>query len=268
MNKAVFFDIDGTLMNQRMEIREDTLEAIRALREKGIKTAIATGRAGIEFETFRRQFGRQIEGLFDLYVYANGGIAVYQGREILRKPLPPEEVDGMVQICTREGIVHGVFDDHTVRMNVESFPGYERFFSGNLAATPHVCDPQYHKSHDIFAGFMVCGWDKAPLFQGFDHCVPVQGILPGGALGWHLDFWRKDVSKAWAIAQCMEPLGTDLAHTYTFGDGYNDIEMLELAGTCVAMGNAEDGVKAHADFVTAHIDEGGIAYGLRHLGLL
>lgn len=35
MNKAVFFDIDGTLMNQRMEIREDTLEAIRALREKG-----------------------------------------------------------------------------------------------------------------------------------------------------------------------------------------------------------------------------------------
>ena len=268
MNKAVFFDIDGTIMNQRMEISRETLEAIASLREKGIKTAIATGRAGIEFETFRRQFGEEVMGLFDLFVYANGGLARYRGKEILRKPLPPDEVEGMARISAREGIVHGFFDDHTVRMNVESFPGYEKFFSGNRAATPHVCDPDYYKTHDIFAGFMVCGWDKAPLYEGFAHCVPVQGILPGGALGWHLDWWRKDVSKAWAIQQCLDTLGTDLAHTYTFGDGYNDIEMLELAGTGVAMGNAEDGVKCHADFVTRPIDEGGIPYALKHLGLL
>ena len=84
MNKAVFFDIDGTIMNQRMEISRETLDAIAALREKGIKTAIATGRAGIEFETFRRQFGSEVMDLFDLFIYANGGLAVYQGKEILR----------------------------------------------------------------------------------------------------------------------------------------------------------------------------------------
>ena len=53
-----------------------------------------------------------------------------------------------------------------------------------------------------------------------------------------------------------------------FGDGENDMPMLRLAGTAVAMGNAGAPVKELADYVTAGVDEGGVSQALRHFGLL
>ena len=53
-----------------------------------------------------------------------------------------------------------------------------------------------------------------------------------------------------------------------FGDGFNDIGMLGYAGIGVAMGNAADAVKASADYVTASVEEGGIAGALEHFGIL
>lgn len=53
-----------------------------------------------------------------------------------------------------------------------------------------------------------------------------------------------------------------------FGDGGNDISMLEYVGIGVAMGNANPPVKERADFVTKDIDDDGIEYALRHFGLI
>ena len=53
-----------------------------------------------------------------------------------------------------------------------------------------------------------------------------------------------------------------------FGDGGNDIEMLRYAGTGVAMGNADDAVKAAADYVTTSVDDDGIMNALKHFGLI
>ena len=53
-----------------------------------------------------------------------------------------------------------------------------------------------------------------------------------------------------------------------FGDGGNDISMLEYVGSGVAMGNANPPVKLIADFVTKDIDDDGIEYALKHFGVL
>ena len=53
-----------------------------------------------------------------------------------------------------------------------------------------------------------------------------------------------------------------------FGDGGNDMTMLRAAGTSVAMGNALDKVKAHADYVTTSVDEDGIRNALKHFGII
>lgn len=55
---------------------------------------------------------------------------------------------------------------------------------------------------------------------------------------------------------------------YAFGDGLNDIEMLKTVGTGVAMGNAHEAVKLHADIVTERVENNGIAVGLKKVGLL
>ena len=62
--------------------------------------------------------------------------------------------------------------------------------------------------------------------------------------------------------------GIDLADTMAFGDGGNDIPIIQKAGIGVAMGNALDAVKESADYVTASVDEDGIAHALEHFNLI
>ncbi len=88
---------------------------------------------------------------------------------------------------------------------------------------------------------------------------------------WHkysMDILPKGGSKAEGIKQMIKKLNFDLKDVYAFGDGLNDIEMIQEVGTGVVMGNASDEVKQYADFVTHDVAEEGIPYGLKKLGLL
>lgn len=60
----------------------------------------------------------------------------------------------------------------------------------------------------------------------------------------------------------------DIKDTIAFGDGRNDIEMLETAGLGIAMGNAVDEAKAVADYVTARIEDDGIQKALKKFKLI
>lgn len=88
---------------------------------------------------------------------------------------------------------------------------------------------------------------------------------------WHkngIDILDATGSKARGIAQALNKLGLDFEDAMAFGDGVNDIEMLQTVGFGVAMGNAHPDVKAAADYVCPAAWEDGIYQGLQHLGLL
>ena len=70
------------------------------------------------------------------------------------------------------------------------------------------------------------------------------------------------------VRAAMERYGLAPEEVMAFGDGENDITMLALAGTGVAMGNGDEAVKAMADYVTDTVDNGGVSKALRHFGLL
>ena len=82
------------------------------------------------------------------------------------------------------------------------------------------------------------------------------------------DVVAKGCTKAVGIDRIIGQYGISLKETMAFGDGGNDIAMLQHAGVGVAMGNAMDEVKKAADFVTTSVDEDGIVNALRHFGLL
>ncbi len=76
------------------------------------------------------------------------------------------------------------------------------------------------------------------------------------------------VHKATAIAALLEHAGIDREHSAAFGDGTNDLEMIEYVAVGVAMGNAHPEVIAVADLVTESADDDGIARGFARLGLV
>lgn len=82
------------------------------------------------------------------------------------------------------------------------------------------------------------------------------------------DITRSGADKGNALRMLAAHEGLDISECIAFGDGGNDISILRAAGIGVAMGNAADGVKASADYVTTHIDDDGIANAFRHFELI
>ncbi len=82
------------------------------------------------------------------------------------------------------------------------------------------------------------------------------------------DIVPKGSSKRVGIMKMSDYFGISEKEIIAFGDGGNDIQMLEYAGLGIAMGNAAEEVKQSADYVTSDVDEDGIAKALIHFGLL
>ena len=75
-----------------------------------------------------------------------------------------------------------------------------------------------------------------------------------------IEIMPKDVNKATSLDHMLEGMGLTRENAICCGDGYNDISMIEYAGTGVAMGNAQPVVKESADFITKSNDEDGILH--------
>ena len=62
----------------------------------------------------------------------------------------------------------------------------------------------------------------------------------------------------------MEKLGLPREQSFAFGDGLNDLEMMDTVGTALVMGNGQPELKEKADFIVPTVAEDGVAYGVEH----
>ena len=96
--------------------------------------------------------------------------------------------------------------------------------------------------------------------------------MPGCTSGrWHpafTDITAKGADKGEGIMAMTKHLGLNPKNTMAFGDGGNDLSMIQAVGVGVAMGNALDSLKQQADYVTTSVDDDGILNALRHYGLV
>ena len=256
MIKAAFFDIDGTLFSHTIHaIPESTRRTVKLLREKGIKVFIATGRS--LKETKRVPLG---DMKFDGYVTLNGQICLDAEEKILfEAPIKGEDgaylLDAFVNkkfplaIVEKERIYINYIDDSVIRaqksVNIPLLPIKE--YQGA---------PIYQ-----FIGYM--NWEETgKIAPKIPNCKITRWYDEG------IDIISKDGGKANGIQKVLEFYGMTKEEIIAFGDSDNDMDMLEFAGIGVAMGNAEESVKAVADYVTTDIDEDGIWNACRHLELI
>lgn len=257
MIKAVFFDIDGTLVSFKTHrVPDSAKRAIAALRAKGVRVFIASGRQLLAINN--------LEDLqFDGYVTLNGGYCIVGEQVIYKHSMPSEDMVSLVQYMEeRENFPCIFVHENTFCINYTDERTDEVFRLLNFPQPPTL-PLREAATGDIFqlVAFFTKEQEKA-IMAVMPHCE---------ATRWNplfSDVIPKGSSKQVGVDKMLDYFGISLDESMAFGDGGNDVLMLKHVGIGVAMGNAEDEVKRAADYVTGSVDEDGVEKALRHFGVI
>lgn len=257
--KLCFFDIDDTLCIKG-ELWPDNGAALRELHAAGLTLGIATGRS---LPMVPPDIGQLLrEGILTATVCANGQHNCLDGRELSALALPPAELEALIGLCHKYGLIYQLAGRELVALS-EYLPRYDAVASVFPCFT---INPNFHREAEIyqFSVHVPLDFDPGPLEAELDrlnfHYVSWHG--PGA----DLIPWR--TSKLDGVRTVATALGYGLENVMAFGDGLNDVQLLQGVGLGVAMGNGRDEVKALADYVTLPLDAGGIRAALRHFQLI
>lgn len=256
--KIIFFDIDRTLYDPDFKkIPESTIKALKVLNEKeDIEIAIATGRA-----FYMLHIIEEIKQYINIFILINGQIIIKDGITIFRNPLPKDKVVKVVETFDKHHMKHGFLGEFDETLNIVDDKGKKAFELVDMKL-PRI-DPHFYLDNDIFQMWAFCEAEKHPYFKEVFHDLEVVSWLGDG-----FDVLSKNMSKKEGIKKILEIENIPLERAYAFGDGDNDIEMMDFIHNSVAMGNASKKCKKHAFYVSDDIKKDGLVKGLIHMGLL
>lgn len=253
--KYIFFDVDGTLLDNRsMSIPESTIMALNILKDKGLKLVICSGRGigGV----------REIEALncikWDGYVTYNGAICYDENLNIIS------------EYCFTEQMIKDIDKVSDEYDQVIFFQGYERWINKPLNAMAI-------KGFEFFTKevtYPVIKYDgqKIHMAAAFNDTFEMYEGIPGitvlGTDVYYADLIRSDVHKGTGVKAFINYYHLDKKDTMAFGDGINDVEMLESVGVSVAMGQGRDEAKAVSTYVTTAVYDDGIYNALKHFKMI
>ncbi len=258
MIQAVFFDIDGTLIDHDhgSVVPQSTLDSLAALRRKGIKVFVATGRAPFML--------KQVFGFFpfDGAVSLNGQLVkLADGTVLHRMAHDPEDIRELIPLVHKEGFPCVILEEID-SFPVEDSPVVRRHYSWLEQDLPPLYDLSRLDNHPVLQFLAYMTLEEA---MGTHFPPHVEVTNAGGDI---MDVVPKGGGKEVGISAAADYYGFSQENIMVFGDGANDARMLRWAGTGVALGNGVPSAKAAADYVTSPIWEDGIRRALLHLGVL
>ena len=254
--KLIAVDLDGTLLNSKHELTERTEKALKAAMEKGVQVILATGKTRASATRWIDRLGLQSPGIY------LQGLAVYDGDGTLRhqQVLDPDVARQVITYAEDRG-----FD-------VAAYSGQQIIMRG---ASKHA---------DAITEFQEPGLDFAGPLQNLLGEMPINKLIALGdpkrikALRWQLgmqlngsarlmqtqlgnmlEILPPGASKGVALRGLLKEMEVPAEHVLAIGDAENDIEMIQLAGIGVAVGNASQALKDVADHVVASNDADGVA---------
>lgn len=252
----MFFDIDGTLVDDDKNIPLSAKKAIEELKRKNVYVAIATGRAPFMFEHIRQELG------IDSYVSFNGQYVVFEGEIIYENPISQEALRKLYEASSAHNHPMVFMCDKDMRATTDNHPYIKESLANLKLKYPQV-DVNYYRDRRIYQALLFCEQEQESFlhhhYEALDFIRWHEfscDVLPGGG------------SKAIGVDKIIQASGLNKKQSFAFGDGLNDIEMLQEVGTGIAMGNAVVSLKEVADYITETVDENGILKGLEHFRIL
>lgn len=262
MIKAAFFDVDGTLLSFQTHLMpESTKAALIELRRRGVKCFVATGRLKKQLPPCVRD-GFEGFGGFDAYVTLSGSHCYgVDGEPYFEVPIGVDDVAHVVA-QVRAGLyeVVAVDAEHVfVSAKTPEIREVERL--ANLSY--EVGDIGYALTHKIF---QFCAFVPPEREHLITDGHP--GIMTSRWTDLFCDVVPVRSGKLEGVRATLERFGIGTEESIAFGDGGNDVTMLEACGIGVAMGNGTEDCRAAADYVTEDVDHDGVVNALRHFGVI
>lgn len=256
MIKAAFFDMDGTIYSHESKcVPDSTIKAFEELKNRGIKTFLATGRHFTEIDEF--PIGKLS---FDGYVMLNGQICTDADRTlILGNPIEAKDAEYLLSAFVSKEMPVMLLEEKRLYINMIN----EIVINGQAAISSELPEVQEYTGAPLYQIICYCGKEQEKeLALKLPNCK-ITRWSPYG-----VDIISKSGGKVAGIIEMLKYHGWKSEDIIAFGDWENDMEMLQFAGTGVAMGNAMEEVKMIADYVTTDIDEDGIWNACKHFGLI
>lgn len=265
--RVIALDLDGTLTNNEKEITPRTLKALFKAQEEGAIIVIASGRPSFGIKSVSDSLEMSTRGGYILSY--NGGkiIDTTTHQSVFKRKLPEDVIPTVYHYAKEKGyallgykdgkIITETPDDEYVweerRINKMEIDGVDNLLEA-LVANPCKLLMTGHEEDMAKA--------ESDLKEMLGSKMDIFRSAP-----FDLELVPKGIDKAETLKLLLEMLHLTPADLIAFGDGYNDLSMVKLAGMGVAMANAVPELKEVADYITLSNEEDGVAAALEHFSL-
>lgn len=275
--KLLAFDLDGTLLDDSKAIPAENVRALRTAADNNIITVPASGRI---YRFMPEAVRSQLSARY--FITANGG-EVYDALSdsvLYSAEIPLHRaLDVLDHFDTIDGIYDCYADNsgYMSRSFMEKADDY--FLDPALNAMLHSYTLKTRTPVEDLRSFLIERGKSLQKLQMFFRDSEVRlhqlKILPelfpdlviSSSLANNIEINSAEATKGQALAALCAKLGIDRSAVMAFGDGLNDLDMLQFAGTSVAMGNADPLIRKTADYVTVSNNDAGLAKALSRFGL-
>lgn len=257
--KAVALDLDGTLLNSKKEISEENKNILKKLSENGVEILIVTGRP----YPITKKIAESLEIPLTVICYNGARVMNLKTDEIIfEKVLEEKQVLKIIEFCRKNKKDLNLFQNDVWYVeDLESIG--TKYYKKNSRLEPTL------KSFDTFDSFKMI---KSIIIDENNVLEEVEKELReilGNSIYFtysqdkYLEILNKEVNKGLTLKNVLEEKGIEMSECIAFGDAHNDLEMLELAGVGVAMGNAHEILKSRVQHITDTNDNNGVGKFLK-----
>ena len=261
--KLIVLDVDGTMLNSNREVTKRTVQTLRRVQQMGIKIALASGRPTYGILPLAREIDL---GVYGGYIISYNGAQVMEaqtGQIIFERRIDPQMVPYLEKKARKMGFTMAYYDGDEVVSDDISNPHVvdEAALNGMTLRQDDILSLSMD---DWPAEIMLVSDDEDALTSLEQHMQRhLAGVMDTiHSNPYYLEIVGYQVGKSYAMSALVQKMGIQMSEVLAIGDGEADINMIQMAGTGVAMANATVGVRRCADFTTLSNDEDGAAVAI------
>lgn len=260
--KMIGFDLDGTLLTTEKELTTYTREVLSEAIRRGIIVLAVTGRpySGVPKEI------REFEGMKYL-ITSNGARVIEDGQFIYNRLLPHEIAGKILDIFEEYDTLREVYYDgqgyaqESALREIGKYigtPAMAGYITSSRIAVPNIRE-KFEREDRPLDKIQALFRNLEEKEEAFEKIRALGGVEATGALKNNIEVNAEGVHKGKALLWLAKKLGIRPEEIMAFGDGTNDLKMLECVGVGVAMENGVEVVKAAADIIAEPNDDEGVA---------